>query len=280
MIRKLAFTVAMTGMLVAVHPAQAADAGGAAVLDAQSTEVVDALEKAMGGRARLDAAPNLRFDWVVERDGKEMMRAQHLWDRSHGRYRVDWKNREGVEIRTTFDLATRAGSAMVDGAPAAAGAVDSLVKDGYARFINDSYWLLMPWKLRDPGVHVEYAGEESLDGRTFDILHVTFVNVGLTPGDHYWAWVDRESHRMDRWAFFLEGMEGEPSRDKARTWMWTDWRESGGTWFAADRRDPAAGSTRRIHFPVLGVMTTVEPKVFESLATAMPDVAPNDTSKR
>jgi len=258
----------------------AAQGSAAAVLDARSTTVVDALEKAMGGRAHWDAMQILRFDWVVERDGKEVVRSQHLWDRAHGRYRVDWRTREGAEIRTAFDLATRAGSAMVNGAAAAPSAVDSLVNEGYERFINDSYWLLMPWKLRDPGVRVEHAGEESIDGRNYDILHVTFASVGLTPGDHYWAWVDRQTHRMDRWAYFLEGMEGEPARDKARSWMWTDWRESGDVWFAADRRDPTAGSTRRIHFPVLGVMKSVDPRLFESLETSMPEAAPNDTSQR
>jgi hypothetical protein len=257
-----------------------ATAQDAAVLDARSATVVAALEDGMGGRARWDAAAVVRFDWVVERDGKEAIRVHHLWDRAHGRYRADWRTRDGAEIRTAFDLATRKGVAWVNGAPAAPAALDSLLEAGYGRFINDSYWFLMPWKLRDPGVRVEHAGEESLDGAEYDILHVSFDQVGLTPGDHYWIWVNRKSRRMDRWAYFLQDMEGEPSRDQARAWKWTDWRESAGVWFACDRRDPAPESTRRIHFPVMSVLPKVDGKVFEALDVAMPGVGASETSKR
>lgn len=265
--------------ILLAHSPVAAQNPAPAVVDAASAKVLDALESAMGGRAAWEAMPSLRFDWVVERDGKEAMRAQHLWDRARGRYRVDWRTREGAEIRTAFDLATRTGKAMVNGVAAAPAAVDSLMKSGYGRFINDSYWLLMPWKLRDPGVRVEHAGAEAIDGRQYDVLHVSFASVGLTPGDHYWAWIDRDTHRMDRWAFFLEGMEGEPARDKARAWTWSDWRQSGGAWFAADRRDAAEGSTRRIHFPVLGVLASIDSRLFEALEMPMPEPVASDPAK-
>lgn len=85
---------------------------------------------------------------------------------------------------------------------------------------------------------------------------------------------------MDRWAYFLESMEGEPVRDQARSWTWTDWRRCGGVWFAADRRDGASGSTRRIHFPLLGMVASLDSRVFEALEVPMPDPATSDTSKR
>jgi hypothetical protein len=41
-----------------------------------------------------------------------------------------------------------------------------------ALWINDSYWLVMPWKLQDPGVNLTYVKTDQLsNGTTADILH-------------------------------------------------------------------------------------------------------------
>ena len=40
----------------------------------------------------------------------------------------------------------------LEGAAAPAG-----VKEAYATWINDMYWLSMPWKWMDPGVNLKYA---------------------------------------------------------------------------------------------------------------------------
>ena len=45
---------------------------------------------------------------------------------------------------------------------------------GYGAWVNDTYWLLMPYKLQDPGVNLAYAGEETIDGKTYDKLDLTF----------------------------------------------------------------------------------------------------------
>jgi hypothetical protein len=63
-----------------------------------------------------------------------------------------------------------------------------------ALWINDSYWLVMPWKLQDPGVNLTYVKTEQLpNGTTADILQLTFT-VGVTPENKYWLYVDKEDH--------------------------------------------------------------------------------------
>ena len=49
-------------------------------------------------------------------------------------------------------------------------------------WINNSYWLVMPFKLKDSGVTLTYKGEgKTMDGAPADILQMTFKNVGVTP---------------------------------------------------------------------------------------------------
>ncbi|NCQ34498.1 hypothetical protein GW813_05340, partial [bacterium] len=42
----------------------------------------------------------------------------------------------------------------IDGVVAADTDLDALSEQAYQRFINDSYWFVMPLKLEDPGVHL------------------------------------------------------------------------------------------------------------------------------
>lgn len=238
---------------------------------ADAAPVMHAMESAQGGSTAWQGMRYLRFDWVVERGGTEAARARHLWDRTTGNYRVEWKNRDGHSLTALFNIGTKSGRVWVDGAPAAAADSAALVARAYGRFINDTYWLLMPSKLGDPGVHVEHAGTADVNGRTCDILHLHFDQVGLTPGDQYWAYVDRQSHLMVRWAFFLEGDKdkGAPSLDKASAWDWTDWQKFGSVMMSRDRRQ-VGGDGTRIHFPVLATLATVDAKVFTDPSAALP----------
>ena len=190
--------------------------------------VVDEMVKAMGGQESWERARYLRFDWVVEVEGKTVAEVHHLWDRYEGRYRVEWTARDGKKLAVLFNLNTRAGHVWVDGQPASPEDEKKYLEAAYGRFINDSYWLLMPWKLKDSGVKLDHAGETELDGQTYDLVHVSFGQVGLTPGDQYWAYINRQTHLMDRWAYFLQSFEGTPALEKADPWRWEKWEDVGG----------------------------------------------------
>jgi hypothetical protein len=240
--------------------------------DVRATAVVDQMMDAMGGPAAWAKVHYLRFDWVVERDGKTAAYVRHLWDRYEGRYRVEWKSREGKSLVALFNVNTRTGRVYVNGQPARDEDEQKYLDEAYGRFINDSYWLLMPWKLKDAGVNLTYRGEAKMDGQPCDMIEVSFENVGLTPGDHYWAYINRRTHMMDRWAYFLQSYEGTPSREKATPWDWRDWRTVGGIWLATDK--VRVGENMRIHFPVLMAPSQVDARVFESLDASMPGPAP------
>ena len=132
------------------------------------------------------------------------------------------------------------------------------------RAANDSYWLIAPFKFSDPGTRVE---------READAVRLSFdEGVGK---DHFWLYLDPESGKLDRWAFFLESFEGEPSLDQASVWRWDRWEEVEGVMIA--RRRILEGSpqfaqfeTGEIDFPVLRFMESIDEAVFEDPGVALP----------
>jgi hypothetical protein len=87
--------------------------------------------------------------------------------------------------------------------------------------VNDTYWIIMPFKLRDPGTHLKYLRlQKNRAGADYDVLQLTFdKGVGLTPGDKYTLYVNRNTHLLDKWQMMLQGRKPPPD---ASTWEgWT-----------------------------------------------------------
>ena len=132
----------------------------AAEPDAKAATVGKALWNALGGDDGWSHARYLRYDFVVERDGKKLVTRAHYWDRWTGRYRVDARDKTGPTT-VYFDVNTKKGDAFADGARIAdAARAKAAVDDAYEAYINDMYWLLAPYKVFDPGVTLVAAGED------------------------------------------------------------------------------------------------------------------------
>ena len=59
--------------------------------------------------------------------------------------------------------------------------IADLTKLGKGQWINDTYWLVMPFKLKDSGVTLKYVGDgKTQAGDDADVLAMTFKNVGVT----------------------------------------------------------------------------------------------------
>ena len=144
------------------------------------------------------------------------------------------------------------------------------------RASNDTYWLVAPFKLRDPGASIVADGVEEIDGVSYSRLHLTFAgDVGQSPGDQFWLYTNPETGMLDRWAFFLEGFEGEPTVAQASEWLWQDWKEFDQVRIAMSRvltRSPQFPqfTSGRIDFPVLTFLDEVDEAVFTDPATPLP----------
>ena len=90
---------------------------------------------------------------------------------------------------------------------------DQLRKAGdnaYRRWVNDTYWLLMPIKMFDPGVtrslHSSLVSDQHVSNNV-DEVELTFDDVGLTPGDRYVVRVRRLTGEISSWKMDLEGRD-------------------------------------------------------------------------
>lgn len=186
------------------------------------------VHEAAGG-ARLSEVAELRFTFVYYQGDQRVFAAQHRFDRKNWRARVSWTNRQGNKVEALVDLRTKTGQGSIDGVPVTGDAQAELAQKAYARWVNDAYWLLMPLKLLDPGVTLAKEEPRTWEGKSYEILRLSFQGVGLTPGDTYWLYVDPASYRVVRWEMKLEGQTEPPDAV-----TWTDYRAVGPLWLAFD----------------------------------------------
>jgi hypothetical protein len=225
--------------------------------DARADAVGKEFLAALGGQSAWDKARQFKFDFVVVRDGQALARFSHAWDRYTGDYRMSGTDKTGAPFVVYFNVNTKAGQAYVNGKPAEGEANEAMLKNAYGRFINDTYWLLAPWKIFDPGVHLAYEGEKPCpQGGTCDVLRLSFDNVGLTPKDKYWLWITRDGRKMVQWQYLLNGAAEDPT-----TAQWNDWQTVGGIALSMDK--PITGKPAEIKFENVSVVPTRDDALFK-----------------
>jgi hypothetical protein len=96
---------------------------------------------------------------------------------------------------------TKKGRAWLNGEEVHDSRLDDTLMLAYRRFVNDTYWLLMPLKMSEAGVKREALGERTDScGRTWDVVKVTSDG-----GDTYWAWINRDTGIVEEWDMKLQG---------------------------------------------------------------------------
>ena len=258
MARRL-LALAMLLLVITVRPASADDP--------RAVEIAERMMEAMGGRAAFDEHRLLHFEWIVERDGETVSAYRHWWDRPTGRYRVEGTNQEGVEFRVVFNINDRQGIVWADGSILKGEEADAYLGMAYGRFINDSYWLLMPWKWLDPGVTLHHEGERRMGGEDFDVVRLSFdADIGLTSGDQYWAFVSRKTGLMERWEYVLQKDDGSAGEDRPTVWSWKDWEEFGDGIRLSTRKELEGGEqTFTISFPSVTLSREASDQIFNPI---------------
>lgn len=167
----------------------------------KAQELARELWRASGGE-NWPKVKRLRFTFVVEQDGKELVAARHDWDVMAGTDRVQWKGKDvTVNLRAPGDSED--------------------AKAAHARWINDSYWLLAPLKVLDPGVKLTYEGRSARASGTFELLRLAFDQVGLTPGDQYIFYIDPATKLLRAWDYI-------PKPETVMHGTWDKYEDFGG----------------------------------------------------
>lgn len=190
-----------------------------AASDAKAIQIADEVLEACGGKENWDNTRYLTWRWL----GKRL----NVWDKWTGEIRVASK----ISI-VIMNLNTRKGSAWKTGSEITdPDELQRALDYGYEAWMNDSYWLFMPFKLKEPGVILKYIGEGEIEGRPVDILSVTFKDVGKTPENKYHVYVDKESKLLVWWDYYMDAADEQP-RIKM---PWKNYQKYGDIWLSDDR---------------------------------------------
>ena len=188
--------------------------------DAKAIAVADEVMEALGGRPAWDRTRFVTWSFFGRRT--------HVWDKHTGNLRFD----DG-ETLVLMNLNAGQGRAWKQGDEVKDPAdLQELLTGAESAWINDSYWVFMPYKLKDTGVTLKYVGERhSEEGSEADVLELTFEDVGRTPENKYHVYVSKESRLVTQWDFYPAASDPEPRFQIP----WKSWKQSGGILLSADR---------------------------------------------
>ena len=213
--------------------------------DAKAIEIADKVMEAMGGRKAWDDTRYVCWKFFNSR--------KHIWDKHTGLARIESLNSD-LKIIVDINSEPLTGKVFKDGAELTQ--PDSLAKYlGYGKsaWINDAYWIAMPFKLKDSGVTLKYSGQDTTQtGTASDVLQLTFEEVGNTPENAYKVWVDQDSNLIKQWAYYRSN---DQEKEDFIT-PWDDYKKYGGILLASNR---GRGSMSEIE-----VLETVPENTFTS----------------
>lgn len=63
------------------------------------------------------------------------------------------------------------------------------------------YWFAMFQKLLDPGLHYEFIGEQSIESNSYNVVKITFDQVGDKVTDTYQLYVNKKTNLVDQFLF-------------------------------------------------------------------------------
>ena len=203
-------------------PAPGFDMAGS---DPKAVQIADEVMAAMGGRRAWDDTHLIAWNFFGFR--------KLVWDKWTGTVRVDNLRDDQtvlLNINTDKGRVFRNGKELTE-----PDSVAKYVKAGKATWINDSYWLVMPFKLKDSGVTLKYLGDTTAtkDGKPADLIQLTFKGVGVTPDNKYHVWIDKQSHLVTQWSHYPKYTDETPRF----TLPWSDYQKHGNILLSGERGD-------------------------------------------
>lgn len=189
--------------------------------DLKAIEIADQVMEAMGGRKAYDESRFLSWNFFGSR--------KHWWDKHTGDIRIESQR---SDFKLIMNVHSMEGEVFTDGETVSH--PDSLamyLERGKGMWLNDSYWLLMPFKLKDSGVTLKYLEEELTDSTNYEVLSLEFKDVGLTPENKYHVFVDKNTHLVAQWSFFRNAADSAAQF----TTPWADYQKYGEILLSGDR---------------------------------------------
>ncbi|MFT5640917.1 MAG: hypothetical protein ACI9A7_001015 [Cyclobacteriaceae bacterium] len=178
----------------------------------QSGQLADDLAKKMLGALNVAAYDTAKvISWTFDKGGHH-----YRWDKELDQVEVQWS-----DFIVSFSTKTLQGSATQGTEELTESALDVAINQAWEFFANDSFWLVAPYKVFDPGTTRQMVPMENGNG-----LLITYTSGGVTPGDSY-LWMLDENYFPKGWKMWtqkvpIKGVEFE----------WSGWKQYGGFWLA------------------------------------------------
>lgn len=180
----------------------AAEGFNAAGSDEKAIAIADSVMLAMGGKQAWDSARYFEFNFFG---------ARNLFvDRIAKKVRIESAR---TDFKVVADLTDSTGQVFMYGK-------EQTSPDSIAKFvgvansmeINDMYWLVFPFKLKDSGVTLTYADMGvTQDSVSCHKLRLTFQEVGDTPDNAYVAYVNPETYMVEQWEYYANYTDSIPA---------------------------------------------------------------------
>lgn len=192
--------------------------------DPAAIELADSVMAAMGGRRNWDNTRYISWNFFGRRN--------LVWDKTKGNVRIESLPDSIIYL---VNIHTLEGRVQVSGKEITEPeAVKRMLARAKSIWINDAYWLVMPFKLKDSGVTLKYLGEDTTaTGLQANVLELTFTDVGDTPQNKYRVFVDVKDNLVKQWAYYKEAAQDSASQ----VWPWDNYKRYGNILLSADRSD-------------------------------------------
>lgn len=157
-----------------------------------------------------DTLPYLQ--WEFFRAGQK-----YFWDKKNNRAIIEW-----ADNKVIMDLTSQTAKSFTGGKAQTGEVHEKLKAKAWSNWCNDSFWLIAPFKMSEPGTTREIV---SLEEGEVGLL-VKYNSGGVTPGDSY-LWILDENQRPTGWKMWtsiipVKGVYSE----------WSGWVEQQGIFFS------------------------------------------------
>lgn len=169
--------------------------------DPKALKLAEKVIQAMGGMDNWNETRYLRWEFFDSR--------LWWWDKWTGNVRCEVS---ASDLRIAMNVHDKSGNVYMHGSvQTSPDTLEKYLDRGYRMWINDMYWLVMPFKLKDPGVTLKHLGDRvSVQGTECEVLELTFEGVGVTPDNKYHVYVDKQSHLVVQWDYYTHYNDDEP----------------------------------------------------------------------
>jgi len=190
--------------------------------DSKSIEIAENVMTAMGGDEAWERTRYIKWTFFGRRDW--------IWNKWTGDIRCEVPE---SDTRIAMNIHSNQGEVYAHGqVQTHPDSVEKFLTFGFKAWINDSYWLVMPFKMQDPGVVLTYIGiKPDMDATDCDVVQMTFNEVGVTPDNKYHVYVDPSTSMITQWDYFSNFDDEEPRFSSP----WKDYQEYGDIMLSSDR---------------------------------------------